>query len=253
MRRWGYENEISRGIYIFLWSIPPADFNFSRIVKPKHQIKRIRKGDEYMNHSAKLLRALILTFVFLLLTGCLPGLQMEWIPDRFATLQEVYAPGDLLRSIEVAPIDSNIKKVFNAPYEDVFRAAIVSAGQTQWLVEVQDKAKGVILATRVLQTPPPVGAGANCEANNFANKNPTRRNYYYAVVITEKGPKSIEVTALAKAQGKCEHKGCLARERHEECERYASVHWATGHDNAMSELSQFMVFINNHLIAAGVI
>jgi hypothetical protein len=201
-----------------------------------------------MNHFIKLLHVLILIFVFQALTGCGAG----WIPTRFATLQEAYPPGDILRSMEVVPSDSTIQKVFNAPYEDVFRAAIVSASQTQWLVEVQDKANGVILAMRVLQIMPPPDT-ADCQNNAGANRRPSQRNSYYAVVIKEKGPKSIEVTAVAKAQGRCEHKLCWgAPSANAVCERYASLHWATGHDNALSELTQFMVFISNNLIAAGV-
>jgi hypothetical protein len=188
-------------------------------------------------------------FWFFTLAGC----GHVWIPTRFGTMEEAYSLGDPLRSTEGVPSESMQKVVFNAPYEDVFRAADVSASQTQWLIQKESKAEGIILAIRVLQIPPPPDT-ADCPNAAGANRRPTQRNYYYAVVIKEKGPKSTEITAVAKVQGRCEHKSCfLEPTANAVCERYASLHWATGHDSAMSELTQFMTFIRNNLIAAGLL
>lgn len=192
---------------------------------------------------------LFLICCFFALAGC-GGL--TWIPTSFATLQEAYPSGDPLRSTEGIPSESMQKVVFNAPYEDVFRAASVSASQTQWLIQKESKTEGIILALRVLQIPPPPDT-LDCPNAAGANRRPTQRNYYYAVVIKEKGPKSTEVAAVAKAQGMC-HTSCydlFNPSANTACERYASLHWASGHDTAMSELTQFMVFIRNNLIAAG--
>jgi hypothetical protein len=155
--------------------------------------------------------------------------------------------------MEGAPPESMQKIVFNAPFEDVYRAANVSVSQVQWLIQKESKAQGIILAIQILEMLPPVTT-ANCPLNGGANSRPRQRNYYYAVVIKEKGPKSTEITAVAKVQGGCEHKACFAApSNNRACEAYASLHWATRDDSALPQLTQFMTFIRNNLIAAGLL
>lgn len=182
--------------------------------------------------------------ILLILGGCGGGV---WLPQRFGTAGEAYLSKDYLQSTEHIPSESHQKSMFNVPYEDVYRAVYVSASQAQLNIVKESKAEGVILALQALTINPPSDL-MNCPANNFANNKPLQWYYYYAIVIKERGPRSTEVTAMAKAQGRCFSGVCFGNDP---CPQYASIHWAAGLDSAMTNLSQLMVFIRNNLIAAG--
>ena len=191
-------------------------------------------------------------FIFCLcaLGGCDPT--ARWSPLRFATLEEAFPYANLFDSTAGIPNDSIKKNLFNAPYEDVFRAVSISVSKAQMLLEKEDKKTGVILAVRMIQAPPPPGL-PNCVLALQGNTRPQQRNYYYAILVREKGPKSTEVTAVAKAQGRCIYGPCLQGPPPSTCHEYASVHWATAHENSLQELSQLMIFIRNNLIQAGLL
>jgi hypothetical protein len=158
---------------------------------------------------------------------------------------EAYSAKEYLQNTDQIPRDSFKKAAFKVPYEDVFRAASVSASQAQFSIEEERKADGVILAMRTIQERPPqdipIAPG---------NQRPHQRNYYYAIVVKEKGPKSTEVVIMAKAQGKCLVDPLSATAA---CKAYAVPHWAAGHDDATPDLNQYMIFLRNNLIAAGLL
>ncbi len=179
--------------------------------------------------------------VFLLiLSGC-----GSWVPERFVRAGEAYSSKDYLKNFEHLPQDSFKKMVFQAPFEDVFRAASISVSQSQFSLEEERKAEGVILATRIVEALPPqdrpIAPG---------NQRPHQRNYYYAIVVKERGPKTTEVIIAAKAQGKCLIDPLSNTSA---CKAYSIPHWATGHDAATQDLNQFMIFLRNNLIQAGLI
>ena len=172
-----------------------------------------------------------------------------WIPERFASLNEVYSTQNYLQSIDSIPPESIQKRVFDAPFEDVYQAVNVSASQAQLDVRTENKADGLILAMQTLTIDPPSDL-MNCPANDFSNKKQLQWKYYYLIFVREKGSRSTEVVVMVKAQGRCLQGGCFGKDP---CPDYASVHWATGYDNAEGQLSQLMVFIRNNLIQAGLI
>lgn len=172
------------------------------------------------------------------LTGC-----GTWLPERFVRPDEAYSAKEYLQNTDQLPYDSFKKAVFKVPYEDVFRAASVSASQAQFNVEEERKADGVILATRIIQERPPHDGAPG-------NQRPHQRNYYYAIVVKERGPKSTEVVIMAKAQGKCLADPLMGTAQ---CRAYAIPHWATVYDNATQDLGQFMTFLRNNLIMAGLL
>jgi hypothetical protein len=181
---------------------------------------------------------LFLILCFSALLGC-----GTWLPERFVRPDEAYSAKEYFQNTDQLPYESFKKAVFEVPYEDVFRAASLSASQAQFNIEEERKADGLILATRTVQERPPRDAAPG-------NQRPHQRNYYYAIVVKEKGPKSTEVVIMAKAQGKClaDPLGSPAQ-----CRAYAIPHWAAGHDNPTQDLGQFMTFLRNNLIAAGLL
>jgi len=190
--------------------------------------------------------ALVLIY-FMLGTGC-----AKVLPTRFATIKEAYPTGESLQPPSQAPPDSFKKAVFEAPYEDVFRFAHVSATQALFNVESTDKAKGVILAARV--------------AKIFADGEHESR-YHYGILVKETGPKTTEVIIATKKQTSCAkmHEATagfltcisfgilapLAIVDASKCtEEKASLKWAT---DSLPEMNQFMMLIRNNLIQAGLI
>jgi len=80
-----------------------------------------------------------------------------------------------------------------APYEDVFRAATMATTQAALVVEVADKRRAVILASRDSQEP------------WQGRSQPT--TYYYAIAVVEKGADLTEVHVESKVQASCEKPG----------------------------------------------
>ena len=181
------------------------------------------------------------------------------VPKRFATLEEVYPPNASLTPPPDAPLDSFKKGTFEAPYEDVFRAVSVSASQAQFNVESTDKARGLILATRVMMV-----------RNLGESRTSEPRQYSYAIMVKENGPKSSEVMVLAKVQQSCTRMSFLSGMSgilgfgvlliatlpiylldKTTCDKAATVQWATGEFTTLQEMTQIMTFTRNNLIAAG--
>ena len=189
-------------------------------------------------------RPYFVSILFLILCFFVPLGCGTWVPERFVRPGEAYSSKDYLHTEQI-PQDSFKKMVFQAPYENVFRTASVSASQAQLSIEEESKGEGVILATRIVQALPPQNLPISP-----GNKLSHQRNYYYAILVKEKGAKSTEVLITVKSQGKCLIDPLCNTSA---CKAYAIPHWATGHDHAMQDLNQFMIFLRNNLIAAGLI
>lgn len=183
------------------------------------------------------------------------------VPARFLGPDEAYAPGAVTAPSPDVPFDSVKKSVFEAPYEDVFRAVSVAASQAQFNVESTDKKSGVIRATRTVAVKNRVGGGS------------ATRIYYYEIVVKEMGAESTEVTVFSKYQESCTRSSgftwtmvslltfgialptaliAYPVERRQ-CNRAAELQWATEDYNSLQEMGQLMTFIRNNLIAAGVL
>lgn len=151
---------------------------------------------------------------------------------------------------EKAPPQSRKAAVFAASYEEVYRAVVVSASQTQINIERENKSKGLVLGSRVVEALPPV---PTCPGSQRVNGISQPRKYFYAIVIKEKGVRSTEVLASVKVQGACWTGHCFEYIDMEACSQYARLHWANLVENPEKELTQLMTFIRNNLHAAGVL
>jgi hypothetical protein len=186
------------------------------------------------------------------------------IPERFATVKEAFPSNSLPPPQSDLPPDTTVKATFASPYADVFRAVMVGATQAQFNVEVEDKAKGIILATRVFNAPPPTGvAGAEFPSS--------KHRYYYGITIKEAGPKSTDVQVVAKRQLECHKWGpgwylnatilviviiglflyVKMWNENDACDEFASVQLASGKHNSEEQMGQLINFTRNNLIAAG--
>ena len=189
-----------------------------------------------------ILISLVVLAYFVSISGCVTVL-----PKSFATPKEAYPSSKSFIPPSNAPRDSFKRAVFEAPYDDVFRAVKVSVSQVMLNIESSNKAKGEILATSIKNT------------FNPKTGDPREIRYYYGILVKEIGPETTEVTILAKRQRSCKSlsraTACLsfgATLPHiEECnEETVAVKLAT---DAVEQLSQFMTVTRNNLIASGVI
>jgi hypothetical protein len=147
------------------------------------------------------------------------------------------------------PSPAWIKKVvFDASYEEVFRAATTAATQTQWEIEKQDKHAGFVFAKRLAKdTIPIAGRMETAEVSHL-----------FRVTVTELGAKETEVAVAAKTQwfcipGKHQVFGLSKdkiKEDNERCQEFREGMWESA--KGLPEASQFMVFLRNNLIVAGV-
>ena len=183
----------------------------------------------------------------LLLSACF-GTAVQYPPTGLSNSGEVFKPANPAAEAEAAPAGSKRSSVFAAPYQDVYRAALVGASQNQINVENENRSRGYILGTRAIQMVPLVPRCANSEPLN-GRALPLR--YYYVISVREKGPKATEVVAAVKAQGTCWSGNCFESVDKAQCAAYSTPHWATAQENPDEALTQLMVFIRNNLIAAG--
>jgi hypothetical protein len=141
------------------------------------------------------------------------------------------------------------KVMFDASYEEVFRAATTAATQTQWEIEKQDKHAGIVFAKRLAKETIPIAGRMET----------TVVSHLFRVTVTELGAKETEVVIAAKTQWFCiPGKHYLLsplskdqiKEDNERCQKFREGMWegATG----LPEVSQFVVFLRNNLIVAGV-
>jgi hypothetical protein len=173
----------------------------------------------------------------------------EVLPEQFIRVTDVYPAGGAMNP---PPPPLSVKQAqLEAPYEDVFRAATVAAAQAQFNIEKSDKRQGLILAEQVERLPQYGQTGAI-----------TR---YYAIVIKETGPKASRVDIQAKAQIRC---GTLSTSgwvittiltlgialimlpTESDCRNRRELHWDA---TSAQQMSQFISFTRNNLIAAGVL
>ena len=177
---------------------------------------------------------LLLGTTMVLMTACVaPATD---VMPQFMTVQEAFGPS----GSDEPPKDSKAIKtnIFDASYEEVFRAASVSTSQAQFEIQSEDKHRGVILATREVQ-----GSGYWFP-----------RIFFYSIRLKELGPKRTKVTIVAKVQAACTRFNWGgASETNALCDKVSKGAWADlgGIFLAAPELSQFMIFVRNNLLAAG--
>lgn len=188
--------------------------------------------------------------LFVFLNGCFPrGIVL---PDRFSTLKEVYPSDDVFDNLEGIPADSYKRATYQAPFEDVFRIANVSATQAMMSVESINKTTGIIYAMKVTQEPGVWNYNACGSAKN-------EKRYFYAIKVSETGPEATEILVLSKAQGAACYAGGasigtvvgsgMGLFKKDEAEAYATVHWST----KLQDLLEYFNLIRNNLIAEGLI
>jgi hypothetical protein len=146
---------------------------------------------------------------------------------------------------------------FAAPYDDVFRAAVVAAGQALLNIEEQQKSAGMVYASRSLTMPP--------HGTSEARRKRTQHTYFYAISVRELGPKTSEVRISAKVQGGCDMVGAgiymltagvLTKQFNDEndrCRALTAGMWADGEHSSEPEMQQFLALLRNQLVAAGLI
>ncbi len=171
--------------------------------------------------------------------GCATTLPEHWsnAKEAYPGTQAMVPPADKPGAFEGA--------TFSTAFEDTYRAASVSASQAMFDVTDEDKSAGYILAEQVPQGKPGL-------------------HYYYAIKIDELGAKKSRVTIMSKVQIQCvtfnaatdiATLGLLPAVQHgtgetdEKCRENSEVHW--GGD--AGQIKQFMSFVRNNLIAAGVL
>ena len=191
----------------------------------------------------RFLLLLLTVFAFPLLSGCL-GTTNFVVPDRFATISEVYPPTVAEILPPGLPVGSNKKANFAAPYEDVFRAVIESTGQALLNIEASDKNSGLILATKATRVPNAWDAPAN---RNYE----AERRHFFAIVVAEKGAESTDVQIVTRVQTSCQYNDSYGDDV---CEKEATVQYATDFwHSSMTEMNNLITFIRNNLYAAGVL
>jgi len=185
--------------------------------------------------------AQLLAVVSLVLaSGCL---STTTLPEHWASAKEAF-PDKKSTNPPHEKEDAYVVATFRTPYEDVYRAALVSASQAMFNVTEENKREGYILAERIatiVNTSIPV-------------------HYYYAIRIDEIHGKESRVTIAAKAQRECGFYGHFAIDI-DICTKQSELHWvdkrtprSIGDPNpegTKAEMTQVIVFIRNNLIAAG--
>jgi len=172
----------------------------------------------------------------LLVTGC-----VTWIilPEHWASAKEAF-PDKKSTNPPHEKQDAYVVAKFRAPYEDVYRAALVSASQALFNVTEENKREGYILAERITTT---------------QGGQPV--HYYYAIRIDEIHAKESHVTLAAKAQRMCKFIMGVGKDA---CTRVSELHWVDERleiaeypnpEGTKAEMNQLIVFIRNNLIAAG--
>lgn len=197
--------------------------------------------------SIRLLSFMAILVGVAVMAGCLSAIRHP--QDGMASVESVYATSEIESLNDKAPSGSKKATLFTASYEDVYRAAFVSASQIQIDIETENKSKGLVLGTRVVEAIPLVPRCPNSERFNGVG---LPRKYFYAIVVKEKGAKSTEVLATVKVQGAC-WTGLCVKSADMACTHYSTPHWADLGENPEKELTQLITFIRNNLIAAGVL
>ena len=164
----------------------------------------------------------------------------------------MYPSDTIFDNLEGIPADSYKRVTYEAPYEDVFRIANISATQAMFSVESIDKSKGIIFAMKVTQE-------QGVWNYNACGSPKNEKRYFYAIKVTEIGPETTEILVLSKTQGAACYAGGasvgtvvgsgMGLFRKDEAEAYATVHWST----KLQDLLDYFNLIRTNLIAEGFI
>ena len=195
----------------------------------------------------------ILIYMFLIpslimLNGCFKDL-----PENFSTITDVYPQKET--NIDDAPQGSFMKTSLRVPYEDAFRSATVAASQAQLATIDSDQDLGRILALRATAVNPLVRKGAS--------------QYYYLIKVKEVTSNETEITIVTKSEEKCKYATPvgltlftiltlgillffmpLIAMENSQCTDKSTLHYDV---TSMPEITQFMNFVRNDLIAAGLL
>ena len=137
--------------------------------------------------------------------------------------------------------------VFEASFEQVYRAASVSTSQALFEVEKEDTRTGRIFAKRIVEREP-ISVSWGTET--------ATHTYFYLITVKELAPKRSEVAILARVTAPCRLSHSYDRiaasaeklqADDDRCRALAAGTWAGG---AEPQLSQFMILVRNNLIAA---
>ena len=200
-------------------------------------------------------RVLLAISIIVVMSGCAIYPEDNLQPSRLMTIGQAY-PNLEAMAPPAAFADSSRVTTYQAPFEDVFRIASVTASQVQFYVEDTQKSRGVILASRSAMMQP---------KGTMSGHLTTEHQYYYAILVRELGPKRTEVRISSKVQGKCAmwhgsmHVASLGTlssqivQDNERCEKLSKGMWASGAQTSVVEMQQFHTFLRNGLIAAGLI
>ncbi len=194
-------------------------------------------------------RVAILFLLVLLLIGCASNPYHG--PEHFAKSVDVFASARNGSLPEGGPSDSKLQIVYDAPYEDVFRTAKVSAAQAQLFVEEANKDKGVIFAVQSKK----VGS----HINNYIESTLSTAGWiesekrFYLIAVKELTAESTTVAIVSKIQFECKAPGSGVITNIEACRDKTKVHWPLGKERDISTMEMFHNFLQNNLIAAGLL
>jgi len=190
-----------------------------------------------------------------LIAGCASG--PTYSPETFMTAREAFPTPATLP--DQASAQATRTSVYNAAFEDVYRAANVSASQAQFHIDGEQKSAGHILASRSLRMVP----------KNVNLDSSTEHMYFYSIVVRELGPKSTEVRISVKVQGKCIMLGAgrraalgvfslgltealnMSGNQQTNCTALSSGTWAARDYSNSEDMLRFLTFVRNNLLAAG--
>jgi len=151
--------------------------------------------------------------------------------------------------------DAFAQATLRAPYEVVYRAALTSATDAKLNLVSNDKQRGTMLAMSFDDKSPGPHVGSGLKSGR----------YFYAIRVTEKGPKRTEVLIMAKAQFQCLYENAagygnvlaaglltpILQEEKRFCETYSKIHWADDKTENKAFLSSLMASIQRQLVKAG--
>lgn len=192
--------------------------------------------------------------LLLLLNACVPsGIHL---PEQFMTIDQVFPSTDQMVPAGEPPTSGYRKVTYQVPYADVFRTAEVAAVQNMMTIDKLDEDNGVILASRITPEPQPFEQSQVCAGL----KNEVR--YFYAILVSETGTSSSDVTLISKAQGRCCYAGGKTvggavgsmmgvpfAEWKRKCQEFSSIHYS----DKQQDVLQYFNFLRLNLLNAGLI
>ncbi len=180
-------------------------------------------------------------------------------PERFATVQEAFPINEPLSTNGLSH-DSFRSAVYEAPFDDVFRAATTAITFADFNIESSDSANGIILASN---------------ENTYRSRNSFggdfNRRHSFAVVLTKKGRTSTEVTIYSKIQSTCRYMGLISSVLfivvsagvgvlytpvlildYSTCSELAELHWVTeSQESKAPKMAEILTSIRQKLMTSG--